>query len=371
MRLCIIVFLLSCIFLLTSIPARGHELSNGYLSLTVNNDEDVSGTLLLQPFDLEQTVGLDTNTDGQLTWAEVLSRSDALHRYVNEHLVLSTNAQPCPATLHAPTLHSISSQTLIGVAFSFACPASSNLTLQYSAIFSEDPTHKVLFTAAGNDLQATQTQVLTAQADTVELSGTPIDTWATVGNFVYEGIIHIWIGIDHILFLIATLLTVNLYRQHNQWQAESSKRTVLRHTFYLVTAFTLAHSLTLTSTALGWYSPSSRWVELGIAISVLLTALNNIWPVIHRLGWVTFAFGLLHGMGFASVFAELQSVASKPLLTIASFNVGVEIGQLAIVALLLPLLLGLRKVKAYAQFIMPTASSIIALIAVSWAIQRW
>ena len=77
-------------------------------------------------------------------------------------------------------------------------------------------------------------------------------------------------------------------------EAIASKKHIIKHTAWIVTAFTLAHSLTLTATALNLVSPSSRWVELGIAISVLFAALNNVWPVILRLGWLTFAFGLLH-----------------------------------------------------------------------------
>ncbi|WP_218355050.1 HupE/UreJ family protein [Alteromonas lipotrueiana] len=349
--------------------ASAHELSNGYISLKAESESTFSGAILLQPFDLHQALGLDTNNDNQLTWQEAQSQTDSIQRYAYEHVQLTADKKLCQPGTNALELHRVSGQQLIYIPLTFTCPASNNLALAYSGIFLQDPSHKLLFTFS--NLQNTFTQVLTTQDNKVALDLASQSTLTTIKNFVYEGIIHIWIGIDHILFLIATLLTVNLCRHKHKWNPEHSRKEIIKQTVYLVTAFTLAHSLTLTSTALGWYTPSSRWVELGIAISVLLTALNNIWPLVRRLGFITFAFGLLHGMGFASVFAELQSTATKPLLTIASFNIGVEIGQLVIVAVLLPILLSLRFVRLYAKLIMPITSAAIAVIAINWAIQRW
>ena len=112
-------------------------------------------------------------------------------------------------------------------------------------------------------------------------------------------------------------------------------------------------------------------MELGIAISVLFAALNNIWPIVLRLAWLTFAFGLLHGMGFAGVLGELGLPADQQLLSILAFNLGVEIGQLAILAILLPVLILLRNTKLYSKGIMPVGSLLIAMMAVQWSIERW
>jgi len=190
-------------------------------------------------------------------------------------------------------------------------------------------------------------------------------------EMVYQGIWHIFIGLDHILFLIATLLTVNLYRENKSWVKEQSKQHILKSTVILVSTFTLAHSIALTATALDFVTLDSRIVELGIAISVVITALNNVYPIIMRLGFITFGFGLLHGMGFASVFGDLNAQSGSLVMNVLAFNLGVELGQLAIVALLLPLLILLRNVKLYSKAIMPIASSIIAVIALNWTLQRW
>ena len=190
-------------------------------------------------------------------------------------------------------------------------------------------------------------------------------------EMVYQGIWHIFIGLDHILFLIATLLTVNLYRENKSWVKEQSKQHILKSTVILVSTFTLAHSIALTATALDFVTLDSRIVELGIAISVVITALNNVYPIIMRLGFITFGFGLLHGMGFASVFGDLNAQSGSLVMNVLAFNLGVELGQLAIVALLLPLLILLRNVKLYSKAIMPIASSIIAVVALNWTLQRW
>ncbi|HEY0894444.1 MAG TPA: HupE/UreJ family protein, partial [Cellvibrio sp.] len=185
------------------------------------------------------------------------------------------------------------------------------------------------------------------------------------------GMVHIWIGIDHILFLLSLMLTCVLVRRGNQWFAQASIKRILINTTWIVTAFTLAHSITLSATALGLIQFSSQWVEVGIAISVVLVALNNIYPLVTRLGWLTFGFGLLHGMGFAGVLGELGLPADQQLLTVLAFNLGVEIGQMAIVLLLLPLFIFVRNQIWYARYALTGTSVVIALVAMQWVVDRW
>tara|TARA_B100001063_G_scaffold238835_1_gene261523 strand:- start:309 stop:1109 length:801 start_codon:yes stop_codon:yes gene_type:complete len=265
------------------------------------------------------------------------------------------------------------------------CKSAGTMGIRYDGIFEHSPTHKLLVNVnlAGQSGSRTQnnsqsstentsvTSVLDIDNRSVTYDAVTTSLTALFISLVYEGVWHIFIGIDHILFLVATLLTVNLAREQKQWQKEPSASRVLKHTVILVSAFTLAHSITLTATALNFIALDSRLVELGIAISVLLTALNNIYPLIVRLGIITFAFGLLHGMGFASVFADLNAQSNNLVLSVAAFNIGVEVGQLAIVAVLLPLLLWLRHYTFYAKTLMPLLSSVIAIIAINWTIQRW
>ena len=213
--------------------------------------------------------------------------------------------------------------------------------------------------------------MLSDERSHVTISATGNSWTSQFGGMVYQGIWHIFIGLDHILFLVATLLTVNLYRENKSWVKEQSKKHIIKSTVILVSTFTLAHSITLTATALDFITLDSRIVELGIAISVAITALNNMYPIIMRLGFITFGFGLLHGMGFASVFGDLNAQSGSLVMNVFAFNIGVELGQLAIVTLLLPLLILLRNVRLYSKAIMPIASSVIAVVAINWTLQRW
>jgi hypothetical protein len=139
----------------------------------------------------------------------------------------------------------------------------------------------------------------------------------------------------------------------------------------VVTAFTLAHSITLSVAAFGIVELPSRFVESAIAASVAVAAVNNIYPVITRRLWaVAFAFGLIHGFGFASVLSEFGLPADRELVALVSFNVGVEMGQLVIVAALLPILFLARRSIAYTRFVMPVGSLAISMIALIWFVER-
>lgn len=138
----------------------------------------------------------------------------------------------------------------------------------------------------------------------------------------------------------------------------------------IISAFTLAHSLTLVATALDWIQFSSRWVEVGIAATVLFSALNNIFSFVTRLAWLTFFFGLLHGMGFAGVLSELGLPHDQKFLSILAFNLGVEVGQIVIVLVMVPVLLAIKRIRVSPQSILSASSAAIAIVATVWIIER-
>ena len=139
----------------------------------------------------------------------------------------------------------------------------------------------------------------------------------------------------------------------------------------VVTAFTLAHSVTLSLAVLDVVHFPSRWVECGIALTVLLGALNNLKPVIVKRRWaVAFAFGLVHGFGFAAILADLGLKGANLALSLVGFNAGVEIGQLAIVACVLPVAFVLRRTPAYRRAFMPAGAVAIGVIATYWLLAR-
>jgi hypothetical protein len=356
--------------LLLANTVAAHQLSTSYIIAEIDDTGRINGEWQLSLADLELAVGLDLNANGELTWGEVKSRQAEIASYLAENLLLNRDKLTC--NLHfdlVERLQDHANEAFAVTDFSGQCAISGPLNIKYSAIFALDSSHEmVLNIGDGSNMHSFVLDDNTRKI-TIDLRE---GSWQTTfKQFVYQGIIHIWIGIDHILFLLALLLPAVLERKNKQWQAITSVKVILTNTVWIISAFTLAHSLTLTATALGWLSPSSRWVELGIALSVLFAALNNIWPLVLRLAWLTFAFGLLHGMGFAGVLGELGLPADQQFLSILAFNLGVEIGQLAILAILLPVLILLRKSKFYSKGVMPVGSLLIALMAVQWSIERW
>jgi len=133
----------------------------------------------------------------------------------------------------------------------------------------------------------------------------------------------------------------------------------------------VAHSITLSLAALGVISLPSRLVESAIAASVVLAALNNLLPVVGGRRWVVaFAFGLIHGFGFASVLAELGLPRDALVLALVGFNLGVEGGQLTIVAAFLPLAYLMRASWFYRRVVLAGGSIAIVAIAMVWLLER-
>lgn len=377
--------LLGFIVVLLAVHAQCHQLSTAYLEAEVTETGALSGEWQVKLFDLEQAVGLDKNSDGNLLWSELQQRSFEVQEYLSQGLSFSRNDRNCTLAVSTDwTITEHFNEGYLVVPLRGQCPLQGELKLRYSAFFEQNSDHKVLASitsgqSVGSDEPTktiepssltSESRVLSKQQSEVVFSHKSGSVWLTIREFLVEGAIHIWIGLDHILFLLSLMLTCVLVRNHGQWKGRQSKRDILITTAWVVTAFTLAHSLTLTATALGWFGLPSRWVEVGIAVSVAIAALNNIWPVTLRLGWLTFGFGLLHGMGFAGVLGELGLPSDQKLVTVLAFNLGVEVGQLVIVLLVLPLLMLARNRTWYSRYFLPIASLAIALVALRWIVER-
>ena len=196
-----------------------------------------------------------------------------------------------------------------------------------------------------------------------------------------EGVWHIWKGFDHILFLLSLLLPAVLVPRTRGaaaregiiagWRAVDAFKPAFWDVFQIVTAFTVAHSITLSLAALGVITLPTRLTESAIALSVILAALNNIFPLFQRRRWmVAFSFGLIHGFGFASVLADLGLPRDALLLALVSFNVGVEVGQLCIVSAFLPSAFALRRTALYQRIVFLGGSMAICVVATIWFVER-
>lgn len=363
-------WLLSVMFFLAwAQPAQAHKASDSYLSLAVQG-ERIDGQWDIALRDVEMAVGLDANGDASITWDEVRARHEAIATYALARLQLSSDGTACPlrVTAHLVDTHTDGAYAVLRLQGSCAAPVAA-LRVDYGLLFDIDPQHKGLLRLTHG--AATSTAIFAPDASSQVLQLAVPSRWRQFADYVRHGVWHIWIGFDHILFLVSLLLPAVLVRHAGCWKERETLKASVLDVVRIVTAFTLAHSLTLTLAALGALSLPSRLFESAIAASVVLAALNNLWPLVHR--WraaVAFAFGLIHGFGFASVLADLGLPQDALVVSLVGFNVGVELGQLAIVAAFLPLAHALRRGLFYRRVVLGGGSALIALLAMVWLAER-
>ena len=354
---------------MASLAAQAHKPSDSYLSLRVEGAA-IEGQWDIALRDLDLAVGLDEDGDGTLTWGEVRAMHAAIADYALRHLSLKSEGEACPLTVanHLIDEHSDGAYAVMRIGGRCARPIET-LEVTYSLLFELDAQHRGLLKldAAG----ATRSAVFPAEGRTKTFRLVGVSRAAELGSFIADGIKHIAIGFDHILFLVALLLPAVLVRKDRRWEPTGDLRSTLWNVVRIVTAFTLAHSITLSLAALQVVQVPSRLVESLIAVSVLATALDNIFPFLPRRRWlVAFVFGLLHGFGFASVLLDLELPRSTLVLSLFGFNIGVELGQLALVALIVPLAHLARERRGYARFAVAGGSGVIAFVALGWFIER-
>jgi hypothetical protein len=360
------------LFALLCAPAWAHKPSDSYLTLRGEADGiAVRWDMALR--DLDYVLQLDRDGNGELSWGEVRQRSGEIERLAVSHLAFTSQGANCPLEAAAPMmLERHSDGTYAVLTLHARCPQlAETVQVDYSLLFDLDPTHRGLaqWTPAG----ASQPQPLIFAADSArqQLRLAAPSAWETLRQYVVEGIWHIWIGFDHILFLLALLLPSVLVRAERAWMPTTSLRAAGIEVLKVVTAFTVAHSITLSLAVLGFVSLPSRLVESVIAASVAVAALNNLRGTVDKRRWVmAFVFGLVHGFGFASVLADLGLPQGALALALVGFNVGVELGQLAIVAAFLPLAFTLRASGFYRVGVLRFGSLAVAAVAAWWFIQR-
>ncbi len=361
--------LLAVLALLCSQPAHAHKASDSYLNLEVRGQQ-VEGRWDIALRDLEMAVGLDGNGDGELTWDEVRGRHAAIAAYALSRLKLASDGIACPLQVTQQLVDSHTDGAYSVLMLQGSCGADvARLDIDYSLLADIDPQHKGLLALRHGG--TTSTAIFSPEQPHQELRVGELSRGRQFLDYLKHGVWHIWIGFDHILFLLSLLLPAVLVWRDKAWHGRDSLRGGAFEVVRIVTAFTLAHSITLTLASLGIVTLPSRLVESAIAASVIVAALNNVWPIVHRgRAWFAFGFGLLHGFGFASVLAGLGLPQDALLLSLVGFNVGVELGQLAIVAAFLPIAYLLRNGLFYRRAVMVGGSGVIALLAGVWLAER-
>ena len=366
-----IVFIAS---LLLSCGAWAHKPSDSYLTVRGDaNNADLAVRWDIALRDLDYVLELDRDGNGLLTWGEVRSRSNDITKYATDHLALTAGNKACSWQTASPLqLDKHSDGTYAVLSLTARCESlEGGVTLRYSLLFDVDPSHRGLVQWIAPGSASSQALVFGTESAQQSLAMQSQSGWRTLGQYLKDGVWHIWIGYDHILFLLSLLLPAVLVRAAGEWQPADSLKRSLIEVLKVVTAFTLAHSITLSLAALNVISLPSRIVESTIAASVAFAALNNLRGTIEKKRWVmAFVFGLIHGFGFASVLADLGLPQQALALALVGFNLGVEVGQIAIVALFVPIAFALRRTRFYRKGVLTFGSILVAIIAAYWFVQR-
>lgn len=354
--------------LLLALPVLAHKASDSYLTLQVQGDQ-VLGQWDIALRDIDFALGLDSDGNGDINWGELRARHADIAAWALSALTLERGGTcPLQVTQHQIDDHTDGTYAVLQLAGQCPTPEGA-LGVHYRLLFDQDALHRGLLRLELDGL--TRSAVFAPDTTRQSFAAGEVSHLTQFGQFFIQGIWHIWIGFDHILFLLSLLLPVVLIRQAGHWHAVGRFGAALREVLWVVTSFTAAHSITLSLAALGYVSLPSRLVESAIAVSVVLAALNNLTPLISQRRWmVAFGFGLIHGFGFASVLAELGLPQQTLVLSLVGFNLGVETGQLAVVAAFLPLIYGLRHTAFYRQVIFKGGSLLTMAIALVWLTER-
>lgn len=360
--------LLCCLFFASfSCSALAHAASTAYLDIGSMQANELALQWVVSLRDLDAVLDLDANADGRLAWSEVTARRGDIEALTVTQLRLSApGGAACALVIEPLRFVQLDSGGYADVTARARCPVEfDRLHLDYRFLERFDATHRVLVTTPGM-----RTPHPLAPGERVELK-LARSAPAGFGALLANGVTHILGGPDHLLFLVVLLLPAVVTRTAGRWVARTDLKPALLDVVWLATAFTLAHSITLALASFKIVAIPVRVIEPMIALTVLLAALNNLRPVVtQRLAAVAFGFGLIHGFGFAEVLAPLALPAPELALALLGFNLGVEAGQLAIIATAITLLAFARRWQGYGRWVLGAGSTVLALIAGIWIIER-
>lgn len=349
--------------------AAAHQTSMKQLEVRVA-ERSLALTLRVATDDLASAVGRDSTT---ATRAELLV-DRGVAPTVTSWVRVSAAGEPCALPPAQPGGQAVriaddADPRFVAVSWRLACPRQiTALALDFSTFFLLDAAHTMVVRVEGHGEPLDTVVGIEDSPLELRLAEPP----RSFPRWLHLGLSHIFGGIDHICFVITLLFAAILSREGASWQLRSW-RSALRRTAVLITSFSVAHSLTLIAASLGWISLPSRFVETIIALSIGYAAVENSLRPDAPWRWLlTFAFGLVHGLGFASALRELLP-PDRVTLPLLAFNLGVEIGQLVIVAAALPLLLALAhllRAHRYRFRFLPISSILLGSLALLWSMER-
>jgi hypothetical protein len=320
------------LLLMSTSSAYAHFSSTGYSDIQVG-DQSLQYSLVLSEHDLMEALPIDGDKDGKLTAEELLQSNEVLTKLVSSYLIVTGDGKVGQAVLDPPKQVVRSKMAMVEIPIRYSFPAAVQRYLIQYALFLDGPDSQHRSYATVQLGKQTIEQVLNKNNNIVQIKvnvGDPAATLSapqqasqgalrTVASYIVMGMEHIWSGIDHLLFVIGLVL------------ATREPRKLL----LLLTAFTVGHSLTLLLASLELAYVSPKLIEPLIALSIVYIAVENIRQKGAGNRWgIALLFGLIHGFGFAEILQG--TLSSQIALRLFSFNLGVELGQLAVVVVAIP-----------------------------------
>lgn len=378
---------------LSPLRSEAHEPDHTYLYMRVYEDA-IGGRVEITAADINKA--LDLHLNEEISKEEVAPFIDRIQNFLMANMTFGTAGNKYEINFTKSEVLNLDEEDDF-IEFHFELQQVNEvpdmLDISYNAFFDKSSNHKGMLIIEYNwkagiiDNYSNVAEIFTTNNRSVQLSLKDASIWRGFWAMIKLGIWHIWIGLDHILFLVALVLP-SVVRRGNEgdnialipyeesvkksvWSPVAKFKPAALYILKIVTFFTIAHSITLAIASLQIFTIPSRYVESIIAFSIAMAAFHNIRPIFKSKEWVVaFAFGLFHGFGFASVLGEKGLGGDYMILSLLGFNGGVEIGQVAIIAAIFPVLFFIRTYRFYPK-VLTYGSFFLILISLHWSIERF
>ena len=359
--------------------AEAHVANQSYVYFRILQDS-IHGSVQLTVADVNKALNL--GLEEGMSAEELRPFMPPIQAYLRDRLAISSALGEHPVTFTDEIITlELRNGYVVGTGFVLENTPTvpDALNVRFNPIYDVDPTHRTFALIeynwkAGIHDNESMISLRFAPGDdgpkVLDLSDVSI--WKGVWAMIVSGMYHIYIGLDHILFLIALLLPAVVYRgSDGRWHPVKKFRPAFLYVLKIVTFFTIAHTITLSLAALGLVTLPGYLVESLIALSIALAAAHNLRPLFHNDGMIiAFVFGLFHGFGFASVLGEVGLRGEFMTWSLLGFNIGVELAQVLIICLVFPLLYALRTTRFY-RYLLFGGSIVLIVIALYWFVERF
>lgn len=337
---------------LAAAPAAAHPLSVSYSRFQLEAS-GLSATVRLPMDDVDLLLQLDKDLDETVSPAEIEGARPAISAYVLPRVAVRVARLPVPlAVSEMGTWRDATGFPFLEVRLRGETPSTpGSVEIGVKVLTDLYSDHRNLSELS---VGAERHQFVFQGGNTWRVPSARSGPWSTIREFTVLGIEHILTGYDHIAFLVGLLIVGR----------------GLRSLVLVVTSFTVAHSITLALAALGLVEPAGKVIEAGIAVSIAYVGAENLVAREVRRRWIlTFLFGLVHGFGFAGILREMELERAGLVASLLAFNLGVEVGQVAIVALLWPVLRVAQRSR-HRDAVVKGVSAVIVLLGLYWFFER-